>query len=402
MRSIFLDFCSTTPIAASVRESMLPFLGELYGHPSSAHWFGRAAQEAIEDSRSNVACLLGCHPSEVIYTSGGTESVNLAIIGAANAFTRLKPDEKFHLITTNLEHMAVRKCVEHLEHNGWDATVIGCDSNGVIRLDDFRAAIRPNTVLASVIHASHQFGTIQPLSDVSEICIENDILFHTDAAQSVGKVAFEVESIGVDLLSFSGHKFYAPKGIGGLFVRMGVAVEPILFGDGNEGGLRPGTENVPHIVGLGQAAKLVMTGAESSGDRLSQMRNQFRNQLESLLGKRLYVVGEQVDRLPHVLSVELPGVTVQAIQQRLPEICFGPAASAADSPLSKRWNSFAAMGISDQQAARVLRVSIGWTTSEEELQQALQLIAAAHDGLADGLANGLSDGFSDEPSDEFR
>jgi len=385
MRSIFLDFCSTTPIAASVRESLLPFLGEFYGHPSSAHWFGRAAQEAIEDSRSNVACLLGCHPSEIIYTSGGTESVNLALLGTASALARSMPDEKLHLITTNLEHMAVRKCVEHLERLGWDATVIGCDENGVIRPDDFKAAIRPNTVLASVTHASYQFGTIQPLAEVSDLCVSDDIVLHTDAAQSVGKIAVDIETLGVDLLSLSGHKFYAPKGVGGLFIRTGVAVEPILFGDGNEGGLRPGTENVPHIVGLGQAAKLVLTGVESSADRLAAIRDRFHRQLESLLGQPLRVFGERAERLPHVLSVELPSVTVQALQQRLPEICFGPAAAACDSPLAKRWNSYAALGLSEQQAARVLRVSIGWTTSEEELQQALQLIAAAHDGLGDDL-----------------
>lgn len=386
MRSIFLDFCSTTPIAASVRESMLPFLSEFYGHPSSAHWFGRAAQEAIEDSRSNVACLLGCHPSEVIYTSGGTEGVNLALIGTARAIERSMPDEKLHLITTVLEHMAVRKCVEHLEQRGWEVSVIGCDANGIIRLDDFKAAIRPNTVLASVIHASHQFGTIQPVDAVAELCMANDVVLHTDAAQSVGKVVIDIERLGVDLLSFSGHKFYAPKGIGGLFVRMGVAVEPILFGEGNEGGLRPGTENVPHIVGLGQAAKLLMTGAESSADRLAQIRDRFHHQLESLLGVALNVFGERATRLPHVLCFELPGVTAQALQQRLPEICFGPTGVGLDSPSAKRWNSFEAMGLSKQQAARALRVSIGWTTSEEELQQALQLIAAAHDGLAEESA----------------
>jgi cysteine desulfurase len=383
MRSIFLDFCSTTPIAASVRESMLPFLGEFFGHPSSAHWFGRAAQEAIEDSRSNVACLIGCHPSEVIYTSGGTEGVNLGLIGAARAIERALPDEKWHLITTVLEHMAVRKCVEHLEQTGWEVTVIGCDANGVIRAEDFSSAIRPNTVLASVIHASHQFGTIQPLAAISELCVADDIILHTDAAQSVGKIAVDIEELGVDLLSFSGHKLYAPKGIGGLFVRMGTAVEPILFGEGNEGGLRPGTENVPHIVGLGQAAKLLMTGAQSSADRLAHIRDRFHHQLESLLGLPLKVHGEHANRLPHVLSFELPGVTAQALQQRLPEICFGPTGIALDSPSAKRWNSFAAMGLSDQQAAKALRISIGWTTSEEELQQALQLIAAAHDGFTD-------------------
>ena len=164
---------------------------------------------------------------------------------------------------------------------------------------------------------------------------------------------------------------------------MGVPIEPILFGEGNEGGLRPGTENVPHIVGLGQAAKLLMAGAESSVDRLAQIRDRFHRQLESLIGQPLKIFGERANRLPHVLCFELPSVTAQALQQRLPEICFGPTGGVLDSASAKRWNSYAAMGISEQQAARALRVSIGWTTSDEELQQALQLIAAAHDGLAD-------------------
>ncbi len=386
MRSIFLDFSSTTPVAASVRDSMQPFLGEFYGHPSSSHWFGRAAQEAIEDSRSHVATLLGCHPSEVIYTSGGTESVNLALLGAAKALTKARPKKKLHLITTVLEHSCVRRSAEYLEESGWELTIIGCDRHGTIQVDDFRKALRPNTVLASVIHASQQFGTIQPVADIAELLSQRETILHTDAAQSIGKVECSVDSLGVDLLSFSGHKFYAPKGIGGLFVRMGTAVEPIFFGDGNEGGLRPGTENVPHIVGLGQAAKLMRAGVESSLDRLAEMRDRFRCQLQSLLGVSLNVVGDHANLLPHVLTFELPRVTAGALQQRLPEICFGPSALVPDSAAASRWSPYASMGMSEQNAARLLRVSIGWTTAEEELQQALQLIAAAHESLAEEAA----------------
>jgi cysteine desulfurase len=383
MRSIFLDFNSTTPVAASVRDCMLPFLSEFYGHPSSSHWFGRAAQEAIEDARSNVATLIGCHPSEVIFTSGGTESVNLALLGAARAINKTRSSEKLHFVTTVLEHTCVRRTAEFLEQMGWEITIVGCDRNGRVRVDEFRNALRPNTVLASVIHASHQFGTLQPVSDIAEIIKGKEIILHTDAAQSIGKVECSVEGLGVDLLSFSGHKFYAPKGIGGLYVRMGIAVEPIFHGEGNEGGLRPGTENVPHIVGLGQAAKLMQSGVDSSMDRLADMRDRFRCQLESLLGLPLKVVGDQVPRLPHVLTLELPRVSTQALQQRLPEICFGPSAAVPDSSAASRWSPYAAMGMSEQQASRMLRISIGWTTSEEEQQQALQLIAAAHESLSE-------------------
>ncbi len=299
----------------------------------------------------------------------------------ASAISRQQPSEKHHFITTNLEHLSVRRCAEHLEASGWELTVLPSNSDGCVNAIDFQNAVRSNTRLASVIHASHQLGTIQPITEISEICQANDILLHTDASQTVGKMLFDVESLGVDLLSLSGHKFYAPKGIGGLYVRVGVAVDSIQFGDGNEGGLRPGTENVPHIVGLGQAARLVLGGAESSAGRLEELRDRFHRQLEIALGTPLRVLGQKAERLPHVLAIELPDVTSHALQQRLPEICFGAGVLGSESASNKRWNLVASLGLSDQQAARVLRLSIGWMTAEEELQQALQLIAAAHEGL---------------------
>jgi cysteine desulfurase len=384
MRSIFLDFCSTSPVAASVREAMLPFLSEFYGHPSSSHWFGRAAQEAIEDSRSNLACLLGCHPSEFIYTSGGTESVNIAILGAASAIARSCAPNKHHLISSNLEHLCVRRCIERLESMGWESTILSCDANGCVEVAEFERAIRPNTRLASITYASHQYGTIQPIEAIAGLCHANDILLHTDACQCVGKIPIDVESLGVDLLSLSGHKFYAPKGVGGLYVRVGVVVDPIMYGDGNETGLRPGTENVPHIVGMGQAAKLVLSGAESSFGRLAELRDRFHRQLENVIGTPVRILGLRAERLPNVLAIELPGATAHALQQRLPEICFGTGLFECENGFNKRWNSAIAFGLSDHQAARVLRISFGWTTAEEELQQAIQLIAAAHYSLTEG------------------
>jgi cysteine desulfurase len=276
MRSIYLDYSTTTPVAASVRDSMLPFLSEFYGHPSSGHWYGRAAQEAIEDSRSSLSSLIGCHPTEIVFTSGGTESVNLGLLGVARAVSRNLDNFVPHFITSSLEHACVRQCAQQLEREGWQVSYIGCDPHGQIRVDELAATIRGNTRLISLIHASHRIGTIQPLPQVAELCRERDILLHTDAAQSVGKIDCNVDYLGVDLLSMSGHKFYAPKGVGALYVRLGVPIEPIHFGEGCEAGIRPGTPNVPHIVGLGQAARLAQAGLETSIDRTSQMRDRFQ------------------------------------------------------------------------------------------------------------------------------
>lgn len=380
MQSIYLDYSTTTPIAASVRESMLPFLSEFYGHPSSCHWYGRAAQEAIEDARSNLGALLGCHPSEIIFTSGGTESVNLALLGVARAVSRNIPDLKPHLITSQLEHCCVKLTAAQLKKEGWEVSLVGCDRQGVICLDELEKAVQPNTRLISIIHASHRIGTIQPIEHVSELCHQHDILLHTDAAQSVGKIDCHVDRLGVDLLSLSGHKFFAPKGIGALYIRLGVPIEPVLYGEGCEAGLRAGTPNVPHIVGLGQAAKLAYEGLERSIDRTSRMRDNFHMQLQTLIGRAIPVHGVKAERVPGILSIELPGVTAQAIHQRLPEICFGPLIPQhSNGRVGNATHS--ALGLTDQQSANTLLVSIGWSTSEDELNRALHLIASAYESL---------------------
>jgi cysteine desulfurase len=382
MRSIFLDYSTTTPIAASVRECMLPFLSELYGHPSSGHWIGRAADEAIEDARCNLATLLGCHPSEIVFTSGGTESVNLGILGVARAIAG-GMSERPHLIMSVLEHAAVRQSATQLEREGWEISIVGCDALGVVKLDELEHLIQPTTRLMAIIHASHQIGTIQPIERIAELCHERDILLHTDAAQTVGKIECNVETLGVDMLSLSGHKFYAPMGIGALYLRMGVPIESILFGEGNEAGLRPGTANVPGIVGLGQAAKLAQAGLSSSIDRVSEFRDRLHQQLESLIGRRLRIHGGDALRLPGILSIELPGVTAEALVRRIPEICFGPSVPCNGRYRSPEDSTLAALGLTNQQVANTLRISIGWTTSEDELQRAVHLIAAAYDSLID-------------------
>ena len=380
MRSIYLDYCTTTPVAGSVRDCMQPFLSDYYGHPSSGHWFGRAAQEAIEDARSNVATLLGCHPTEVVFTSGGTESINLGLLGVARAISRNSGDFTPHLLTSALEHAAVQASAQQLQREGWEVSAVGCSSSGVVCLDELNSAIQDNTRMISLIHASHRVGTIQPIPEIADLCKQRDILLHTDASQSVGKVDTNVDRLGVDLLSLSGHKFYAPKGIGALFIRTGVPIESILYGEAFEAGIRPGTANVSHIAGLGQAAKLAYAGLDSSVAHTTRYRDQFHEQLQRLIGRELIVHGAAVERLPGLLSIELPGVSADAVQQMLPEICFGATATGDGNGKADN-RTHAAMGLSDEQSGSTLRVSFGWTTSEEELQQAVQMIASAYESL---------------------
>lgn len=379
MRSIYLDYATTTPVAASVRDKMLPFLSEFYGHPASCHWFGRAANEAIEDARSSVATLIGCHPSELVFTSSGTESINLALLGAGRAISKNEPEIRPHMIISTLEHAAVSVCAEQLQREGWTVSQVGCEPNGVIKLDELERLIRENTRLVSIIHASHRIGTVQPIHEVVDLCRDTEIIVHTDASQSVGKIEVDVEGLGVDLLSFSGHKMYGPKGVGGLYTRMGVDLEPILFGESSEAGLRAGTSNVAGIVGIGQAAKLAQLGLESSIDRVSELRDRFVRQLREHLGREMIVHGEFAERVPGIISIRLPKVTAEDLQQRIPEVCFGPTQRRNDTTtLSSVGDNF---GPTDHQSPYTLRIAIGWSTSQDELDQAVQLIVSAVESL---------------------
>ncbi|MFN3193929.1 MAG: cysteine desulfurase family protein [Aureliella sp.] len=381
MKTIYLDHSSSTPVAASVRDSMLPYLNEFYGHPSQSHWFGRASFEAIEDARSHVASLLGCHPSEIIFTSGGTESVNIGLLGIASA---IQPAHKApHLICSNLEHSCVAACVEHLEKLGWESSLVCCNEQGSIDVDELEKLIQPNTRLISIIHANHHFGSIQPIAEISDLCQEKDILLHTDAAQTIGKIPCNVDELGVDLLSLSGHKMFAPKGIGALYVRTGVPISPMLFGDGCEAGLRPGTANVPAIVGLGTAAKLVDAGLETTQRETADRRDRFIAQLEKCVGRPITIHAENGIRLPNLASFEIPGVASRDIRNLTPEICFGPCYESCQTGKSDLAHDshLNPLGLSEESLASTLRIAIGWTTSEDELQKAAEMIASAYESL---------------------
>lgn len=366
-------------MAASVREAMMPFLQNMYGHPSSNHWMGRVAAEAIEDSRSSLSGLLECHPNELVFTSSGTESVNLGLLGVGRAIRSKHANP--HCITTNLEHAAVRGAIAQLEREGWSTTVVPCDANGLVNAVDIQRALQDDTRLISVTHASYEIGTIQPLLEISQVCHDRDLFFHTDAAQTVGKIPCTPQDLGVDLLSLSGHKFYGPKGIGALYVRTGVPIDSIMFGEGSESGLRPGTPSVSHIAGLGQAAKLAQAGLASSIDRVSQLRDRLYDDLQRLIGLPCVVHGQNVPRVPGILSIELPGISAEDLAHRLPEICFGPFPPKHTNSCESSPSLWTSLGLSSTQRTATVRISIGWSTSADELIQAAAMIAAAYESL---------------------
>jgi cysteine desulfurase len=377
MRSLYLDYNATTPVAPSVVEAMTPFLTEHFGNPSSTHALGRACHEAMEDARGKLAVLLGADRDEIVFTSGGTESNNLAILGV---MMRDAPIPVGHLIISAIEHAAVSEPARYLEKLGYDVTVVPCDSRGVVNPRTVAAAIRRETRLVSIMHANNETGVIQPLDEISEICRDRNVLLHTDAAQSVGKIETVVEDLGVDLLSVAGHKLYAPKGIGVLYVRRGVPLEPIMHGAGHEGGLRPGTESVPLIVGLGHAAMMAFRSLEASAERLSGLRDQLHNRLLEVIGERLTLNGCDAPRLPNTLSVNFLGLSAADILARIPELCASTG-SACHSGSTGMSPTLEAMGLDPESARGTLRLSVGWFTSVEEIDRAAELLIGAWEDL---------------------
>ncbi|MDM7934209.1 MAG: cysteine desulfurase family protein, partial [Methanothrix sp.] len=269
MKRIYMDHSATTPMAPEVLEAMLPYLKERFGNASSLHSLGLEARGALEEARERVARLLSARPEEILFTSGGTESDNLAIKGVAYASRGLGR----HIITTSIEHPAVLETCRRLQREGFDVTYLPVTEEGILDPAAVEKAVREDTILISVMHANNEIGTIQPIEEIGRIASEHDVCLHTDAVQSVGKIPTDVDSLGVDLLSLSAHKIYGPKGIGALYVRKGTRIESLLDGGGHERGLRSGTENVPGAVGLGRAAELALESMDEEGRRLEGLRN---------------------------------------------------------------------------------------------------------------------------------
>jgi cysteine desulfurase len=377
MRTIYLDYNATTPIAPAVQQVILPYLAEHYGNPSSHHLLGRAAHEAVEDARMRVAQLLGVERDEIVFTSGGTEANNLALKGV---LLRKPLDRRAHLVISAIEHPAIVEPARFLERLGYRLTVVRCDGSGVVDPDEVRRAIRADTALVSIMHANNEIGTLQPIRAISQICQEHGVLLHTDAAQSVGKVSTRIAELGVDLLSIAGHKVYAPKGVGALYVRKGVLLEPVLHGAGHEGGLRAGTENVPYIAALGVASALALQHSSEASERLGTLRDRLWQQLSDAIGEGLLVHGQGVARLPNTLSVNFPEVVGAELLRRCPELCASTG-SACHSGTTQLSATLAAMRVKPEAARGTVRLSLGWYTEEEEIDRAASLLIAAWESL---------------------
>jgi cysteine desulfurase len=388
MRSIYLDYNATTPIAPAVQEAMLPFLAELHGNPSSSHALGRACHEAVEDARARVAQLLGATRDEIVFTSGGSESNNLALKGAAfaRAFAACPPAASAgvqlsgHLIISGCEHPAVVQPAAFLERMGLKLTVVGVNRDGLVDPAEVEAALQPDTLLVSVMHANNEIGVVQPIREIAELCRGRGVLVHTDAAQSVGKISARVDDLGVDLLTVAGHKIYAPKGVGALYVRRDVQLEPLLHGAGHESGMRAGTENVASLVGLGRAASLAEKHLLEAGDRMTMLRDRLLEKLREAVGPELSVNGERAPRLPNTLSVNFPGVAAVEVLRRIPELCASTGA-ACHSGATHLSATLAAIGLDPEVARGSVRLSVGWYTDEDEIDRAAGLLIAAWEDL---------------------
>jgi len=367
---IYLDYNASTPIAPEVAKAMRPFLNQHYGNPSSLHWAGEPAREAVERARRQVADLLQCHPSEIVFTSGGSESNNHAIKGVLFALK----EKGNHIITTQIEHPAVVNPCRFLEKLGAEVTFVPVDRYGKVDPQDIQKAITSKTILISVMHANNEVGTIQPIEEISKIAKKNGIIFHTDAAQSVGKIFTQVDELGVDLLSVAGHKLYAPKGIGALYIRKGIPIEPLIHGAGHELGRRAGTENVLLIVGLGKACEIAKRYLQN--DKIRDLRDRFWEMLQKNFGSGVVLNGHPTDRLPNTLNVSFIGKMGAEILSKLNGVAAstGAACHSGSVELSPVLN---AMGISPEVGMGAIRFSLGRMTTIQELETVVKLLKDA-------------------------
>lgn len=377
MRRVYLDYNATTPVATAVQNAILPFLAAHYGNPSSGHSLGQAAHEAVDDARARVAALVGAQPSEIVFTGGGSESNNLALKGAT-----LRRGGNFggHLVISAIEHPAIAEPARYLESLGFRLTVLACDSGGIVDPATLEDALRDDTLLVSIMYANNEIGSIQPIAQLADVCRRRSVLFHTDAAQAIGKIPTKVNALGVDLLSIAGHKFYAPKGVGALYVRRGVELEPLVHGAAHEGGRRAGTENVPYIVGLGQAADLANDGIEGTQRHLAHLRDRLQELLCADIGDGLTINAVNAPRLPNTLSVNFPGVDAGRLLARVPELCASTGA-ACHSGMTHMSATLAAIGLRPEQARGTIRLSVGRDTDEAEIEYAADVLIAAWNAL---------------------
>lgn len=363
---IYLDYNATTPIAPEVFQAMRPYLEAEFGNPSSDYLLGIRAKDAVVRARSQVADLISCKPQEIVFTSGATEANNTVLKGVA------RQRGQGQIITTAIEHPAVLAPCRDLQSQGFEITILPVDARGLVDPDAVRRALTPRTILISVMHANNETGALQPISEIGELARAAGVWFHTDAAQSAGKIPVKVAELQVDFLTMAGHKFYAPKGVGALYVRTGCTFSPLLHGAGQEGGRRPGTENVPYLVALGEACRLAREGLAEAGPRLSRLRNLLHERL--LAGfSELALNGPEQERLPNTLNVSFLGFSGSDILGGIPELAasLGAACHSGEETISP---VLAAMGVAPDLARGAVRLSVGRHTTEEEVKQAARLL----------------------------
>jgi cysteine desulfurase len=401
MTPIYLDYNATTPVDPAAVGAMRPYLEREFGNPSSTHAYGRAARRAVDEARSRVAGLLAARPDEVVLTGGGTEASNLAIKGVvlpllfgraapgcadvlangtAPFWRRLLPSRPFrarpHVITTAVEHPATLQPCAFLRRLGCDVTVLPVDRTGRADPDALRRALRRRTALVTVMHSNNEVGTLQPVREMARLAHERGALVHTDAAQSLGKLPVNARELDVDLLTVAGHKLYAPKGVGALYVRGGVDLEPVLHGAGHEGGRRAGTENVPYLVALGEACRLAEKSLPAATANLRRLRDRLWQRLREGLGERVTLNGHPEERLPNTLNVNFAGQVGAELLAAVPEVAASTGSACHEghvtlSPVLR------AMGVPPELGCGAVRLSVGRWTTEEEVDRAARLLVAA-------------------------
>lgn len=374
MLPIYLDYNATTPIAKEVADAMKPYLYEHFGNPSSSHMYGQRGKKAVDKGRAQLAKLLNCNTSDLVFTSGGTESNNYALKGYALA-NRNKGN---HIITTSIEHPAVSEVCKYLEGVGFEVTYLPVDEIGHVQIADVEAAIRPETILISVMYANNEVGTLQPISEISRLAKKHGIVLHSDCAQAIGKVPVDIEVLGVDLLTVAGHKFYGPKGIGALYIKKGVNLQKLMHGADHENNLRAGTENVLEIVGLGEAAELCQKNLNTSIIHDKTLVNRLKKALSVL--DSIQFNGNSEFCLPNTLSVSFKNIEANTLLANLPEVAASAGAACHTDSISVS-ATLAAMKMDKAYAMGTIRFSVGKYSTETEIDQAAEVIIKAVQNL---------------------
>lgn len=360
-RPVYLDNNATTPLDPHVLEAMLPYLRESFGNPSSQHAYGYEALKAVNRAREQVATLIGCDPTEIFWTSGATESNNLSLFGVAR---RWQPQE-CHIVTSQVEHKCVLSVAAKLAREGYTVSFLQPDSHGQVEANVLARALTPKTRLVSVMAANNEVGTLNPIAQLTEVTRGRDIVFHCDAAQALGKIPFDVRRLGIDLASFSGHKIYGPKGVGALYVRKGVQLNPLWEGGGQEGGIRPGTLNVPAIVGFGLACEIAGASLQKEEQRLRALQNSVFKRLKEIT-PQLVLNGHPNERLPGNLNLSLPGVDPSELTLNLSRFAFSRGSACNQGEVSYVLTN---LGVSPDLAQRSLRLGFGRFNTLEDADQ---------------------------------